>query len=212
MDQARSLIELAFQAFYLLRSTDPNQAALDAFNLSAIRWAGDRQRLLEAGLLPADTLDLKGDHKRAQVEENVFSKYAGRRPRFYADKTAQQTAKAAGLEKAYELTYGALSGFLHGSPMAERNLTLPKPGANIELAAVPSRGLLDMMWTAFAVGSQAAVIATIGGLATFVEVDPKFAIALIEQFHAAYPNDWEPELHTLAVAWGLKWRSDSVSG
>jgi hypothetical protein len=118
VDQARSLIELTFQAFYLLRSPIPEQAALDAFHLSAMRWARDGQRLVDAGHLAAGIVAPKDDPVRSQVEQQVFSQYAKRKPRFYADKTAQQTAREAGLERVYELTYSPLSASVHNSPMA----------------------------------------------------------------------------------------------
>ncbi len=57
------------------------------------------------------------------------------------------------------------------------------------------------MWTAFAVGSQAAVIAAMGSLAAFAEVDSKNAVVVLDEFYGAYPNDWEAELHTFAASW-----------
>ncbi len=202
---ARGSIELVFQVMFLLRSPDPDAAALDAINFSAMRWASGGDRLVQAGELPASAASPKGSKARALVEAQVFTKYGKRTPRFFLDMSAKDTANRAGLQRLYDLTYGPLSMALHSTPMAELDAILRRTSGGLELAAIPSADLIGKMAAAFSVGSQCAVVAALGGLSLAAEIDVALLKPLCDQFSEAYSGEFARELQTIAERFGTTW-------
>lgn len=206
-DELRALIELMFQCFYLLRHTDPVQAALDAINLSAVSWAKKGDYLRETGQIEQWKFD--DDSQRLAMEavrQNVFPKYNGRKPRFYADLSVKEIAEGAKLERVYDLVYGAFSAHLHSEPISQLKSFRPIEDRNgIALTVYPDQRALSRLLPELSLSTQIFVLTSLGCLCGFVDIDTDRRNAVIHRFNIVYEGyGWDEEIKTIRLGWGEK--------
>lgn len=199
-DASRSLLELLFQSFYLLRCPSPEKDALDAYNLSFKKWLKDADSAVETGRLsPEDSAVPPNTEERNQINA-ILANYP-KKPLNYLDKNFRLVTQEAGLTAFYDLFYGPLSRVAHNSPVADgETWHLQKETA--ALLTIPSDSMIDEMIIWLNTGTQFAVMASLGGLALFADVDHSRASEVLCELETMFGLDWKAELKTLADQWG----------
>ncbi|MHB1956407.1 MAG: DUF5677 domain-containing protein [Sulfobacillus sp.] len=205
-DELRVLVELLFQAFFLLRDPDAPKVALDAINLSARSWYQAGEKLRSKGLIDPWNLTPEEAQSMEDVISQVFSRYDGIKAKFYADMSAQETAKRAGLEWVYEAIYSAMSSHIHNESITE---LAPLEIASEEertyiLNVIPPPKMFKGHAGILSDISQVAVVTLLGSLSGFANVDLDKASRLMDAFlqaHAA--SGWEEEIETIRNQWKL---------
>jgi len=200
-DELRILIELMFQAFFLLRSPKAAETALDAINLSGISWARAGDKFFKGTLRPHHNEE---DNKVMElVRQEIFTKYEGRIPKFYADMSVAALAKKAGLIRVYSLSYNWLSAHLHNEPTSELNSLLQRE-AGIELPILPPKEDVEEIWNIFSVQTQVFLLTALGSLSGLAAVDKNLATKLLRSFSKRYSNNgWEEEVRTICNNWTI---------
>jgi hypothetical protein len=204
-DQCRALMELLFQAFYLLRASDRRTAALDAINLSLIRFSRKSDRLVDDGHLNANDVLSTTQAPRAELENEIFPKYDDRRPALYGDLGISQLAARAGLSRPYEMLYSALSALAHSEPSTDLKPVLRQDETTVELAVIPSAKHVGGAWAFAKTATAMATLGGLGALALFADPNKDRARVVLGEFGRCHaPGDWDAELNTLASEWQLK--------
>ncbi len=194
-DQVRSLFELMLQAFFLIRSDNPEDLALDAYNFSMLSWYTKRNELVETKDIKILETN-KWTQKKSEVEE-IFRRYGKRRPKFYLDLSVKKVAKDSGLERQHRIFYSMLSSLTHNEPSTSDDLELME-NEKLVLFIIPKNlkpkkidDFLDFANQIFLVTSAAAIISLL------MPNEDRY-IELVEDMKSKLDNDfWGRELATI---------------
>jgi Family of unknown function (DUF5677) len=202
-DGLRSLLELMFQAFYLLRVPNRPQVALDAKNLSWISSIKAAERLYASGELIHPTLTEEEARAKQWVERYVLPKYRDRRPRFYADLSVSRIAEGAKLKRVYDLTYNWLSAHVHNEPVSDAENLINE--FELQLNVKPNFNDFKESFPEFIVGTQVFILTSLGSLSAIADVDKESVEEILGAFVKKYEGSkWDNEITCICENWNIK--------
>ncbi|MBL7930629.1 MAG: hypothetical protein JNL60_01935 [Bacteroidia bacterium] len=197
LDELRSITEMFFKVFYLLRISDPELFAIDARNLSAISRLKAGDRLYDLGKLirPEGTPEIERFNK---IKEELYLKYKGRKPKFYGDRSVAEIAEGASLINIYYYAYNLLSSNAHNEPMSELQSLQLYENESAYISVVPDGDSIDMFAQHISLFNQTAVLTSMAALSGFADFDKKLAKQLLIDFSNRYEGyGWEKEIETI---------------
>lgn len=194
-DNLRSMVELMFQTYYLLRVPNSWEKALDASNISNISRTQVQEKLYRLGYF--EWPSYKPEERRVirWVKKNVYPKYQNRKPKFYGELSAKEVAEQAGLLRVYDLIYSWLSAHLHNEPVSE-----PEGITNngVQLFVKPNVEEIIKSFEEFVVATQVFVLTSLGSLSAIANLDKEKVYEILDFFKHVYPDsNWDNEISTI---------------
>lgn len=193
-DQMRSIFELMLQAFYIIRSEEPEKIALDAYNVSFKSWYDKRTELLDLGFIDSSENSLLDEKK--EMFNSVFSKYKGR-PKFYTDLSVKKVAILAGLEKQHQMLYSFFSSLAHNEPFVNDDLKVLENGSPV-IYVIPKNANMDRVDRFFTYANEIFIITTLAIMPNLMDVNrgtyTNHANELLKQVDS---NFWKNEIELI---------------
>lgn len=194
-DQARSLFELMLQAFFLIRSDNPEKLALDAYNFSMLSWYKKRNELVEAKDIKIPETD-KWTQKKLEVEE-IFRRYKKRRSKFYLDLSVKKVAKDSGLERHHRVFYSMMSSLTHNEPSTSDDHELME-NEKFVLFIIPKNLKSKKIDDFLNFANQVFLVTSAATLISLLMPNKDKYIELVEDMNSELDNDfWGRELATI---------------